>query len=150
MDEEFAPLRFCTTGPDYITVRSRPRTGYIPLHLLPLLPHILLVPRDLAISSVDLDIPSAQQEPVFESTHIISLLRGELDDAEAARVEKLLKNKGVVGLHFPLHAIAICDNKPSPSGDSDTYYASSALLALRETSMQSPENELPSEAELTR
>ena len=150
MDEEFAPLRFCTTGPDYITVRSRPRTGYIPLHLLPLLPHILLVPRDLAISSADLGIPSAQQEPIFESTHVISLLRGELDDAQAARVEKLLKDKGVVGVHFPLHATAARDNTPSPSGDSDAYYASSALLALRETSMQSPENELPSEAELTR
>lgn len=138
MYDEFTPLHFCTTGPDYITVRSR--LSYIPLDLLTILPRIPLIARDLVISPADLG----------ESTHIISLLRGELDDAQAARVEKVLKDKGIVGVQISLYATAARESTPSPSGDSDAYYASSALLALRDTSMQSPEEELPSAAELTR
>lgn len=141
MDENFAPLRFSSIGPDYIGVTSAPKTGYIPLHLIPLLPIIQAVPRDLCIDA---------REPLFCSEHIIKWVRGELDHAQAARVEKLLKDKGVVGVHFPLQATPARGISPSQSQDSDTYKASSALLALREASSQVTEDELPNEADVAK
>lgn len=141
MDEQFQPLRW--TGPDYISVRSIPKTGYIPLDLIPLLPYIQLIPRDLCIGTT---------EKLFRSKRVISWLRGEkLDKHQASLVEQLLKKRGIVGVHFPLgkQAGPDCGDTPSPSQDSDAYNASSALLALRRASTPAAENELPSVADIT-
>ena len=140
MDEQFQPLRW--TGPDYISVRSIPKTGYIPLDLIPLLPNIQLIPRDLCIGTTD---------QLFRSKRVISWLRGELDKDQASHVEQLLKKRGIVGVHFPLGKQAGPERggTPSPSQDSDAYNASSALLALRRASIPTAEDELPSVADIT-
>ena len=140
MDEQFQPLRW--TGPDYISVHSIPKTGYIPINLIPLLPNIQLIPRDLCIGT---------PEELFRSKRVISWLRGELDEVQASHVEQLLKKRGIVGVHFPLGQQTRPDRggTPSPSQDSDAYNASSALLALRRVSTPAAENELPSVADIT-
>lgn len=140
MDEQFQPLRW--TGQDYISVSSIPKTGYLPINLIPVLPHIQLIPRDLCIGTTD---------QRFRSGRVISWLRGELDKEQASHVKQLLKKRGIVGVHFPLGKQAGPERggTPSPSQDSDAYNASSALLALRRASTPTAENELPSVADIT-
>ncbi|DBA87249.1 TPA: hypothetical protein ACH3X1_004312 [Trebouxia sp. C0004] len=127
MDERFAPLlldRNC------IVVHSGAKSGRVPSHLISTLPYLLDVPRDLCVDA---------QRVLVRSHCILRWLRGELDDEQAAIVEKGLGDKGCGGPPLALHPAIIRSQAPMPSQDSDIEMGCSALLALREADNQAME-----------
>lgn len=121
MDEKFGPLRF---DQDCLVVQSVPKTARIPLGRISALPHIGCIPRDLIIGT--------RERPV-RSPCVLSWLRGELDEEQAAVVEKMLGDKGRVET-----PVSVCAT-PSDSHDNDIAQGCTALLALRGTDGQAAE-----------
>ena len=128
MDDDFGPLRISTAGANRLSTRSS-ESGNLRLHPTDLLPCVHRFERDLVVDDHDQSL---------RSTHLISLLRGQLNGEQVDGVKKLLSDLRV---QFPLSPTQARGSTPSYPRDSDTARAGSALLALKEVSSQAAEVE---------
>ena len=131
MDDNFGPLCISTACPNRLSAQSNEskNTRLLVTDLLPCVHHL------------EKDIVVDDHERPLRTTHLISLLRGQLNGDQVGRFKKLL---GDLGVQLPLSPAQARCSTPSYSADSDTARAGSALLALREVDSQAAEAEIES------